>query len=168
MISLHLERPVQPRSLPQTATQPDREALVITFPGGWRAETGRKFVTAYAPAGGASARIEASQGFPTLDAFEQWNVAAANFIYRQAGDAILHVPYQETGLARRFSVNQLDIVIREYQDPGKHRYLGSASIRLRDVFVSVKYEARWDAVAENRAIFQKSITTLRWISKNLL
>jgi hypothetical protein len=168
MISLNLERSVQPRILPQTATQPDREALVITFPGGWWAETGRKFVTVYSPSGGASARIEGRGDFPTLDAFDQWNVAAVNFIYRSAGDAIFHVPYQETGIARRFSVNQLDIVIREYQDPGRHRYLGAASIRLRDVFVSVKYEARWNAIAENRAIFRKSVTTVRWISKNLV
>ena len=168
MILLTPARDFQPQILPQTVTRLDGEQLVITFPKGWRAETDRKFVTAYAPADVASARVQAYRGFKTMAAFEQWNFAAVNFIYRQAGGATLHVPYQQVGLGRRFTVNRLDIVIREYQDPGKLRYLGVACIQLRDVFVSVKYGSRWNAMAENRAIFQKSVTTVRWISKNLL
>jgi hypothetical protein len=157
-------RVIEPQSLSRTATRLSGEWVVISFPGGWREERGSKITTVYSPTNETRADLACSRRFKTLAAFEKWLFSSVHFQYRQAGDAIVLVPYKQVGLDRRFAVNRLDIVIREFACGGNQNYLGVAAVRLQNYSASVLFRSRWDAIAGIRKVFENSVKSIRLIS----
>jgi hypothetical protein len=149
MIFLSKTRGVQPQIQPQTVTQLDGELLIISFPKVWREKRDFTSHTVSSPANEAKATLAAYRGYKTLSAFENWLFSQEHSRYNQVGPALVYTPYKQTGLGRRFSVNQLDIVIREYQDTNKLSYLGVAGIRIRNASVSVIFETKSNALPKN-------------------
>jgi len=162
------KRDIRPQILPQTVTRLNGEQLVISFPRGWRPERHPKKVTVSSPTDEANAEVAGFRGFKSLAQFENWLFSQAHRRYRQVGSALMYVPTRQVGIGRRLAVNKLDIVIREYEYGIKRQYLGIAGVSLRDISVSVMFEATWSAIAENRRIFENSVKSVRFIPKNLL
>jgi hypothetical protein len=161
-------RDIQPQILPRTVTRLHGEQLVISFPKGWRYEKKATTTNVFSPKNEAKAAVAGFRGFKTLSNFENWLFSSLHYQYEQVGCALIYIPYKQVGIGRRFAVNKLDIVIREYQDASKHKYLGAACVRIRNTSVSVVFKAKWDAIAENRKIFERSVQTVRFVPKNLL
>ncbi len=168
MILLTNARAILPQTRTQPATRFGGEQLVITFPKGWQWTELSGKVTISSPAGDAQADAKAYKGFKTLAAFENYVFSSAPHHYRQIGAALVYAPYYQVGIDRRFEVNKLSIMIREFQDANKLHYLGVGCVRLLDISVSVLFTTRWDTLTENRKVFEKSLPTVRLISKNLL
>lgn len=162
-------RGIQPQILPQTETRLKGEQLVISFPKGWRYKIEEtKKVTISSPTNEARVGVLAFVGFKNLSAFENWLFSKVHFHYREVGSALIQVPHRQIGIGRRLDVNNLDIVIKEFEDASEPKYIGVAGVRLRDVSVSVVFKGKWNAIAENRKIFENSVKSVRFISKNLL
>lgn len=161
-------RDVQPQVQPQTVTRLHGEQIVISFQKGWRLKQEPHKVTSFSSTDNAKEAVRAFRGFKTFPAFENWVFSLLHSQYKQVGSALMYVPYKQVGIGRRFAVNKLDIVIREFEDASKLNYLGIACVRIQNISVSVLFTAMWKTIAENRRIFERSVTSLRIIPKNLL
>src|SRR5215469_17511395 len=165
---LTASRVIQPLTQPQPLTRFNGEQLVISFPKGWPYKIGEsREVIISSPTKEATAGVLGYKGFKTFSAFENWLYSQVHFHYRKVGSALLYVPHRQLGLGRRLAVNNLDIVIREFEGASEPKYIGIAGVRLRDVSVSVVFKGKWNAIAENRKIFENSVKSIRFIPKNL-
>src|SRR5271166_5559586 len=108
-------RSIQPQILPQTVTRLNGEELVIFFPKSWRRESVSNKITFFSPTDEAIVMSHAFRGFKTLSVFENWLFSKVHFRYREVGSALVQIPTRQIGIGRRFAVNKLDIVIREYE-----------------------------------------------------
>jgi hypothetical protein len=168
MISLTNTREIQPQIQPQTVTRFQGEQLVISFKKGWRLKHEPHKVTGFSSTDNAKEAVTAFRGFKTFSVFENWVFSLLHSQYEQVGSALIYVSYKQVGLGRRFAVNKLDIVIREFEDANKLKYLGVACVRIRDISVSVVFTALWNSISENRRIFEGSVTSLKFIPRKLI
>jgi hypothetical protein len=160
-------RDIRPQIRPQTATRPDGERLFIFSPTGWRTiPDPTKEVTFCSPTDGARISACGYWRFKTLSEFEDWLFSFAHSRYQRVGSASVHIPTRQVGLGRRFAVNNLDIVIREYEYEGRQKFLAIAAVRIRNASVAVVLKAGWSAIAENRKHLETCAKSVRFIPKH--
>jgi hypothetical protein len=152
MISLTNTRGIEPQTLTQTATRPDGKNLVIFFPSDWRLKIVPEGLTAFSPTNEGQAVARGYGGFGSSSAFQNW-------LFSSVDSQCVQI-----GVDRRLKVNNLDIVIREYQTANKVEYRGLASIRIQDVSVMVAYLCPWKATTEYRTIFENSVKSVKFAS----
>jgi len=159
---------IQPQIQPQAVPRPDNEELILTVPGSWRIKREPKETIAISPTGEAKIWAHGFRSFNTLSDFESWLFPRVHFDYQQVGSALMQIPVREIGMERRFAVNSLDIVIREYECGNKPDYTALAAVRIRNAFVMVVLNGGWNARAEYGKVHEASVKSLRFVSNKLI
>ena len=153
MILLSHTRDRQRHVRPQTRTCLPGESLIACVPKYWLINNRNLGVsTASAPTREASGRFNACTKSWSLPDYATHCYSFVPDVFRQADDE------------RRFTVNGLDIVVREYEHPDYqlHRVFACIKVNeLRDVFAHIRFYTKVSAIAAYRNIFDGIIASVR-------